>query len=136
MAMQTGASDDEVVSAINATPLVDVMLVLLIVFLITIPVVVHTIPVSLPTEKAQQMQPVPVNIVLAVDQAGVIFWEQQQLSEAQLLQQLKQSVAQNPQVIVQIRGDQHAKYEAIAKVLAATRTAGITAISFVTQPKS
>jgi Biopolymer transport protein len=80
MAMQVGGDDDgdeSLNSAINTTPLVDVMLVLLIIFLITIPVVTHTVPVKLPSERNQPTQTKPENIVIAVDKEGQIYWANQ-----------------------------------------------------------
>lgn len=135
MAMQIGSNDDEVMSSINTTPLVDVMLVLLIVFLITIPVVVHTIPVHLPEDKTQPVQPLAHSVVLAVNQQGGMFWGEQQVSESALLNRLQQLVQQHPTTQVQIRGDQQAQYQVIAKVVAITRMAGVAQVSFIIQPQ-
>ncbi len=135
MAMQVGSSDDdEVIGSINTTPLVDVMLVLLIVFLITIPVVVHTVPVHLPEDRTQLTQPVPHVVVLAVSRQGSLFWGEDPVLETGLLARLQQEVHQYPALQVQIRGDQQAKYQVIAKVIAITRSAGVAKVSFITQP--
>lgn len=136
MAMQVGSEDDDEMSSINTTPLVDVMLVLLIVFLITIPVVVHTVPVQLPTDKTQPAQPLAHAVVLAVNKQGEVFLGEQKVSLDELSDHLQQVVSQHPSVQVQIRGDQQSQYEAIAKVIAMTRKAGVSQISFIIQPKS
>lgn len=135
MAMQIGSNDDDVMSSINTTPLVDVMLVLLIVFLITIPVVVHTIPVDLPKDKTQLVQPLAHSVVLAVNKQGGMFWGEQQVSESVLLNRLQQVVQQHPTTQVQLRGDQQAHYQVIAKVVAITRLAGVAQVSFIIQPQ-
>ncbi|ODU58783.1 MAG: biopolymer transporter ExbD [Comamonadaceae bacterium SCN 68-20] len=138
MAMQIGAGDggpDEVVSAINTTPLVDVMLVLLIIFLITIPVATQSVAVALPQEKAVPRQSRPDTVSIGVDSAGGLFWNAGRLSgEAALLERLKQVSAQVPQPEIQIRGDQDARYEFIERVVHASQRAGIHKVSFITEP--
>lgn len=134
MAIQLGASDDEVMDSINTTPLVDVMLVLLIVFLITIPAVVHSIPVHLPEDKTLPAQQLQQPILLTVNQQGTLYWGMQQVSENQLIDRLQQAAYRNPKVQVQIQGDQHTSYQAMSRVIAATRKAGVASISFITQP--
>lgn len=134
MAMQIGSNDDEVISSINTTPLVDVMLVLLIVFLITIPVVARTVAVQLPEERTQLAQPVPRSVVLAVSRQGNLFWGEDPISESTLSSRLQNELRQHPSLQVQIRGDQQAKYQVIAKVIAITRMAGVAQVSFIIQP--
>jgi biopolymer transport protein ExbD len=137
MAMSVGPSegDDEVVSAINTTPLVDVMLVLLIIFLITIPVVTHTVPVTLPKERNQVEITKPINIILAVTQDGTVWWNQEQLKDnKELLSRLEKTAVQKPQPEIHIRGDEDGKYEAIGRVMYDCQLAGIAKVSFVTQP--
>lgn len=134
MAIQTGTSDDEVMDSINTTPLVDVMLVLLIVFLITIPAVVHSIPVHLPEDKAQPAQQLQQPVVLTISKQGTVYWGMQQISKTQLVGRLQQAASRNPGLQVHIQGDQYTSYQAIARVIAATRKAGITSLSFITQP--
>jgi len=127
--------DDEVVSAINTTPLVDVMLVLLIIFLITIPVVTHTIPLTLPKETNVPRQTKPENINLSVDREGQIFWNEQKLADADaLLTRLKRESVKVPQPEVQIRGDGGARYEYVGRVVFACQRAGIVKIGFITEP--
>ena len=136
MGMQVGggSDEDEVVSAINTTPLVDVMLVLLIIFLITIPVATHTIKVSLPMDANQPTRTMMNNIVIAVTPQGQAYWNETPLtSYADLESHLEHVAAQNPQPQIQIRGDQAAKYEGVGKVIAACQQAGIIHIDFITE---
>ena len=137
MGMNVGSEDDddEVIGVINTTPLVDVMLVLLIIFLITVPVVTHTIPVKLPEETVQKYKTNPRNITLAINNKGDVFWNEKFVPNHEiLLNQLKEAAVQKPQPEVHIRGDQQTKYEAIGKVIESVQRAGIAKISFVTQP--
>ena len=136
MAMSIGSDsgdEDEIVSAINTTPLVDVMLVLLIIFLITIPVVTHTIPV--PKEVNVPRQTKPENINLSVNKDGDIFWNDQRLPDVEALVNRLKKVSPNvPQPEVQIRGDGNARYEYVGKVVFACQRAGIVKIGFITEP--
>lgn len=126
--------DEELIGTINTTPLVDVMLVLLIIFLITIPVVTHTIPVKLPEELDHPYKTKPENIVLAVNNHGDVFWNEQYVpNSTALLTKLKAESVKTPQPEVHIRGDQATKYEAIGKVILTTQRAGIAKIAFITQ---
>ena len=137
MAMNVGSSgdDDEVVSAINTTPLVDVMLVLLIIFLITIPVVTTSIPVQLPKETNEIRETKPENIVLSVDQAGRIYWNDLRIqSTAQLIDRLKKISVLTPQPELQIRGDGDAQYEGVGRIIYAAQRAGIAKVGFITEP--
>jgi biopolymer transport protein ExbD len=137
MAMNVGPSEgeDEVVSAINTTPLVDVMLVLLIIFLITIPVVTHTVPVSLPKDRNQPTQTKPENIIIAVNKDGDYFWNEKPIPDvATLLTKLKAEAVKVPQPEVHIRADENGRYEFVGKVVVALQRAGIYKIAFITQP--
>jgi biopolymer transport protein ExbD len=137
MAMNVGqASDeDEIVSAINTTPLVDVMLVLLIIFLITIPVVTTSVPVTLPKERNEIRETKPENIVISVDVKGGIFWNDLRIqSTAALIERLKKISILTPQPEVQIRGDGGANYESIGRILYACQRAGIAKVGFITEP--
>src|SRR4249920_2952344 len=114
MAMNVGSAEgeDEVVSAINTTPLVDVMLVLLIIFLITIPVITTSIPVQLPKERNEVRETKPENITISVDAAGRIYWNDLRISSTTaLIDRLKKISVLTPQPEVQIRGDGRANYE-------------------------
>src|SRR3978361_482026 len=126
MAMNIGAEgdEDEVVSAINTPPLVDVMLVLLIIFLITIPVVVHTVPVSLPKETNIARQTKPENIEISVNKDGDVYWNAQPAADSgALFERLKKVAVMNPQPEVHIRGDDKSRYESIGRVLFACQRA-------------
>ena len=138
MAMNVGSADgdeDEVVSAINTTPLVDVMLVLLIIFLITIPVVTTSIPVQLPKERNEIRETKPENITLSVDPGGRIYWNELQIKSTEaLVDRLKKIAVLTPQPEVHIRGDAQARYESIGRVLFQCTRASIQKVSFVTEP--
>ena len=138
MAMAVGPSsgdDDEVISAINTTPLVDVMLVLLIIFLITIPVVTTSIPVALPKERVEVRETKPDNVIISVDKRGGIFWYDSRVSDVEaLVTRLKKVSAMKPQPEVQIRGDLSARYDGVGKILYACQRAGITKVAFITEP--
>ncbi|MCB4358818.1 ExbD/TolR family protein [Quatrionicoccus australiensis] len=136
MAMTVGATEeDEVLSAINTTPLVDVMLVLLIIFLITIPVVTHTVPVELPKERNQPRVTKPENINISVARDGGVYWNEKRVAgNDELLKQLKGIASVEPQPEVQIRGDGGAPYEFVGKVVLACQRAGILKLGFITDP--
>ena len=137
MAMNVGPAggEDEVVSTINTTPLVDVMLVLLIIFLITIPVVTTSIPVQLPKERNEIRETKPENIVISVDQQGRIYWNDLRInSTTQLIDRLKKISVLVPQPEVQIRGDGGAKYDSVGRVIYACQRAGIAKVGFITEP--
>ena len=137
MAFNLGAEggEDEVVSTINTTPLVDVMLVLLIIFLITIPVVVPTIKLQLPREENVPTQTKPENVVISIDRDGEIFWDQMLVPDEQrLLERLKSVAVKVPQPEVHIRGDMEARYKFIGKVIFACQRAGIIKVGFITEP--
>jgi biopolymer transport protein ExbD len=127
--------DDEVFATINTTPLVDVMLVLLIIFLITIPVVRQTVPMSLPKESSTSRITKPENIEVSITQNGQLFWNGQPLANLDvLLLRLKDTAAQTPQPEVHLRGDEKVRFEALNRVMLACQRAGILKISFVTEP--
>ena len=133
--LRSGSDDDEVTASINTTPLVDVMLVLLIIFLITIPVVTQTVPLSLPKEVNLPRQTQPENIEISVDREGKVYWNAQPLADhAALLERLKAVGAKSPQPEVQVRGDEKTRYEAVGRVVYACQRAGIAKVSFVTEP--
>ena len=140
MAMQLGPSDggdgeDEVLSAINTTPLVDVMMVLLIIFLVTVPVVVHTAAVELPKERNQVTQTSPRNINIAVAKNGDFFWNEARVPDAAaLLERLKTVSVEVPQPEVHIWGDQNVRYEFVGRVVVACQRAGIAKVGFITEP--
>jgi biopolymer transport protein ExbD len=138
MSMNVGTADgdeDEIVSTINTTPLVDVMLVLLIIFLITIPVVTTSIPVTLPKERNEVRETKPENIVISVDAQGRIFWNDLRIpSTNTLIERLKKISVLTPQPEVQIRGDGGARYESVGRIIYAAQRAGIAKVGFITEP--
>ena len=128
-------ADDDLVADINTTPLVDVMLVLLIIFLITIPVVIQTIPVTLPKERNLPTQTKPENIVISVNRDGDVFWNNQPAGdERKLLDRLKEIAVKKPQPEVHIRGDKEGRYEFVGRVVFACQRAGILKVGFITEP--
>ncbi len=138
MAMNVGRSsgdEDEIVSTINTTPLVDVMLVLLIIFLITIPVVTTSIPVQLPKERNEVRETKPENITISVDAGGRIYWNELQIkTTGALVDRLKKIAVLTPQPEVQIRGDGGASYDGVGRVIYACQRAGIAKVGFITEP--
>jgi biopolymer transport protein ExbD len=139
MAMQLGPSDgnDELLTTINTTPLVDVMLVLLIIFLITIPVVTTSVKVDLPHEVQQPRETKPDNIILSVNAQGQAFlFDTPMRNQAEMLKQLQTLADKKPQPEVQIRGDAQTDYEAVGRVLFAAQSVGLTKVRFVTDPQA
>ena len=139
MAMHLGPSDgdDELLTTINTTPLVDVMLVLLIIFLITIPVVTTSVKVDLPHEVQQPRETKPDNIVLSVNAQGQAFlFDTPIRSQAEMVKQLQTLADKKPQPEVQIRGDAQTDYEAVGRVLFAAQSVGLTKVRFVTDPQA
>ena len=137
MAMNIGSDkDDEIMSEINTTPLVDVMLVLLIIFLITIPVVTTSIKVALPKEKNMVRETKPENVIISVEVKGKIFLYDTPIKNSDdLLQRMKKFSAMKPQPEVQIRGDGKSDFESIGRVMYAVQRAGITKVGFITEPQ-
>ena len=138
MAMSMGSSDgddDEMNSSINTTPLVDVMLVLLIIFLITIPVVTQSVQLSLPKERNLPTQTKPENILLAVTKDGDVYWNTRKIPDTEtLVKELKKESIKDPQPEVHIRGDEEARYESVGRLVVACQRAGIAKVGFITEP--
>ncbi len=139
MSMNVGpASEDgeeQLNNSINTTPLVDVMLVLLIIFLITIPVVTQTVKLELPKERNLPTQTKPENIVIAVNRDGEIHWGIERLPDIEtLVRRLKVESVKEPQPEVHIRGDSEVRYEAVGRVVVACQRAGIFKVGFITEP--
>jgi biopolymer transport protein ExbD len=140
MAMTVGQDADnaeqEVMAAINTTPLVDVMLVLLIIFLITIPVVVQNVALELPKERNVPTQTKPENIVISVNKDGDIFWGMEPMKDSRaLFERFKRDVSLKvPQPEVHIRADGEARYESVGRVVATAQRAAIMKIGFITEP--
>jgi biopolymer transport protein ExbD len=137
MALHVGGEEEEAqaMSDINVTPLVDVMLVLLIIFIITIRVILQQVPVQLPKATNLVTQTRPENITIAVDKSGGIYWNTQLLSgQDELLKRLREIVSQDPQPEVHIRGDSNVRYQFVGQVLVATQRIGIRKVAFITEP--
>ncbi len=137
MGMSVGNSDDnaDVMVDINTTPLIDVMLVLLIIFLITVPVINETIKLELPKESNIPLITKPENIVIAVNRDGEVFWGVERLPDLEaLVARLKVESIKEPQPEVHIRGDLEARYEAVGRVIVACQRAGIFKVGFITEP--
>ena len=136
MAFGTQDNTDEVMNEINMTPLVDVMLVLLIIFIITIPVMKHAVNVDLPRATNVPQDAKPQTVRLSVDAKGVYYWNEAQIADEQLPALLKEQAAKNPQPDVHIRGDKDVRYERVAQAMAAAQQAGLKKIGFITEPKN
>jgi biopolymer transport protein ExbD len=135
MAMNIGQTDDETISTINTTPLVDVMLVLLIIFLITIPVVTTSVKVNLPKESNVIRETKPENVIVSVDGQGNIFLYDTPVKNGNDLQdRMKRFAAMTPQPEVQIRGDAQTDFESVGRVMYSIQRTGIVKVSFITEP--
>ena len=134
MAFGGGLDEEEVMSEINMTPLVDVMLVLLIIFIITVPVLTHSVNVDLPDANNVPADTKPDTISLAVSANGEIHWNQNVVSNTELEQRLAEAAKRDPQPEIHLRGDRAVAYEHVAKTMAAVQRSGITKLGFVTEP--
>jgi len=135
MAFGTQDEPDEVMNEINMTPLVDVMLVLLIIFIITVPVMKHAVNVDLPRASSERELTKPDNILFSIKADGSYYWNDQKISDEELPQRLAVEAAKDPQPELHIRGDKDARYERVAQAMSAAREAGVRKIGFVTEPK-
>jgi biopolymer transport protein ExbD len=136
MAFGTQDETDDVMNEINMTPLVDVMLVLLIIFMITVPVMKHSVEVDLPRASSQPQDAKPQTVRLSVDAQGQYWWNESPVSDADLPRMLKAEAAREPQPELHIRGDKNVRYERVAEAMAAAQQAGLHRIGFITEPKS
>lgn len=134
MAIGTQDSGDEMMSEINMIPFIDVMLVLLIIFIITVPVIQHAVNVELPQASNQKVIDKPENIRLAVDAEGQYFWNEQRVVDSELQGLLGAAAAREPQPELHIRGDKAVRYERVALAMAAAQKAGLRKIGFITEP--
>src|SRR3712207_6544955 len=136
MAFGTQDDTDEVMNEINMTPLVDVMLVLLIIFIITVPVMKHSVNTALPRASNQPQDPKPQTVRLSVDAAGVYWWNESRVADGDLPRLLRAEAARDPQPDLHIRGDKEVRYERVAQAMAAAQQAGLRKIGFITEPKA
>ena len=136
MAFGTQDDADDVMNEINMTPLVDVMLVLLIIFIITVPVMKHSVNVDLPRATNQPENIKPETVRLSVTADGKYFWNEFEVTEEELFPRLQTEAAKEPQPDLHIRGDKNVRYEFVAQAMAAAQRAGVRKIGFVTEPQS
>ena len=135
MGSGSGSDELEVMMEMNTTPLIDVMLVLLVMLIITIPVVTTSIPVNLPKERVEERQSKPESIIISVDSKGATYWYDTRVPDTeQLVAKLKRVSVMVPQPEVQIRGDSNATYEGVGRIMYACQRAGITKVQFITEP--
>ena len=134
MAFGTQDDPDEVMNEINMTPLVDVMLVLLIIFIITVPVMKHAVNVDLPQASSQREEVKPETLHLSVDASGAYYLNEAKVSEADLPARLQAEAARQPQPDLHIRGDKAVRYERVALAMAMAQQAGLRKIGFITEP--
>ena len=133
--LSTG-NDDDVMNEINMTPMVDIMLVLLIIFIITIPVMKHSVNIDLPRATNEVQNVKPETIRLSVDAQGSYYVNEAQIADTDLAPRLKAAAAQNPQPELHIRGDKAVRYERVAEAMALAQQAGLRKIGFITEPKN
>ena len=136
MAFGTQDDTDDVMNEINMTPLVDVMLVLLIIFIITVPVMKHSVNIDLPRATSSPQDTKPETIRLSVDAKGQYYWNEQQVAQADLESRLQAEAAKQPQPELHIRGDKDTRYEFVAQAMAAAQRSGLRKIGFITEPKT
>jgi len=135
MAFGTQDETDEVMNEINMTPLVDVMLVLLIIFIITVPVMKHSINLDLPRANSQPLDAKPQTIRLSVNAQGDYYWNENRIDEKDLASRLQAEAARTPQPELHLRADKDVRYERVAQAMAAAQQAGLRKIGFITEPK-
>jgi biopolymer transport protein ExbD len=136
MAFGTQDETDEVMNEINMTPLVDVMLVLLIIFIITVPVMKHSIEIDLPRATSHPQDAKPETVRLSVDAQGAYYWNESRIEDGDLARLFKDAAARNPQPELHIRGDKAVRYERVAQALSAAQQAGLRKIGFITEPQA
>ena len=138
MAMSPFAADDDdgLMNEINMTPLVDVMLVLLIVFMVTIPVIRHAVKIDLPHASSQKEDTKPAQVTVAVDADGNVLWDDKKVDDTELRAKIAAAAQANPQPELHLDADRKVPYEKVAEVMSAAQAGGLTKIGFVTQPKS
>ena len=136
MAFGTQDDTDDVMNEINMTPLVDVMLVLLIIFIITVPVMKHAVNIDLPQASNQAQDVKPETVRLSVDALGQYFWNESRIADDDLPRMLKVEAARQPQPELHIRGDRDVRYERVAQAMAAAQQSGLRKIGFITEPRA
>ena len=135
MSFEARDDSDEVMSEINMTPLVDVMLVLLIIFIITIPVINHSVKLDLPRASTQPNDMKPETVNLTIDGSGKLYWNNHETSESALAEKIALAAQAEPPPELHLRAERTTPYEKVAQVMAAAQNGGLTKIGFVTEPK-
>ena len=135
MAFGSFDNEDEVMSEINMTPLVDVMLVLLIIFIITIPVINHAVKIDLPRASNKPDDAKPQSVNVEINAQGEVFWNNQPVDEATLQADIVRAAQHQPQPEMHLRDDRNVRYERVAQVMAAIQRGGLNRIGFVTEPQ-
>jgi biopolymer transport protein ExbD len=130
-----GDEDDGLMNEINMTPLVDVMLVLLIVFMVTIPVIRHAVKIDLPHASSQKEDTKPAQVTVSIDADGNVMWDDKKISDDDLRAKIAAAAQQTPQPELHLNADRKVAYEKVADVMSAAQAGGLTKIGFVTQPK-
>ncbi|MBB5468053.1 MULTISPECIES: biopolymer transporter ExbD [Paraburkholderia] len=138
MAMSPFAGDDDdgLMNEINMTPLVDVMLVLLIVFMVTIPVIRHAVKIDLPHASSQREDTKPAQVTVSIDADGNVLWDSTKVDDAALAAKIAAAAQASPQPELHLDADRKVPYEKVAQVMSAAQAGGLTKIGFVTQPKA
>jgi biopolymer transport protein ExbD len=131
-----GDDDDGLMNEINMTPLVDVMLVLLIVFMVTIPVIRHAVKIDLPHASSQKEDTKPAQVTVTVDADGNVMWDDKKVDDTALRAKIAEAAQANPQPELHLDADRKVPYEKVAEVMSAAQAGGLTKIGFVTQPKA
>jgi biopolymer transport protein ExbD len=134
MAIGTQDDSDEMLAEINMIPFIDVMLVLLITFIITVPVIKHAVKLDLPRANNEKLVDQPQNVRLSVDAAGAYYWNEAPVTDADLTTRLTQIAAMEPQPELHLRGDNAVRYERVALAMASAQRAGVRKIGFITEP--
>jgi biopolymer transport protein ExbD len=130
-----GSDNGEVLSEINMTPLVDVMLVLLVIFILTVPVLTHSVKLALPQAASTRERIEPKNVTLSVDAAGKVYWDDKAVEGAELEKRLAGAAHSEPQPQLRLRADRKVEYQYVARLMATAQRAGIKQIGFVTEPE-
>ena len=134
MAIGTQDDSDEMMAEINMIPFIDVMLVLLIIFIITVPVIKHAVKVDLPRASNEKLIDKPENVRLSVDASGAYYWNDTPIEDVELNTRLSQIAAMEPQPELHMRGDKEVRYERVALAMASAQRAGVRKIGFITEP--
>ncbi|WP_338859882.1 biopolymer transporter ExbD [Mycetohabitans rhizoxinica] len=128
--------DDGLMNEINMTPLVDVMLVLLIIFIVTIPAIQHAVKLDLPHASSQRQDVRPAHVTVSVNADGTVFWDDVKVSDVELQRKIAAAAQAHPQPELHLRADRKVAYEHVADVMSYAQSSGLAKIGFVTEPKA